>query len=261
MNMKFITIAFITIIFFGGMFSCITQKDYILFKKTGGYDSSFVPKHTPYKIQTNDILSITVSSTDPETSRIFTKQSSTSSNANISMSEMGAYLQGFSLNDSGQIALPIIGEIKAIGLTLDELTDTLQSKINLYFKFSVVDVKLANFRLTFMGEFNSQGPLLVYRNRINLIEALALSGGFSDFAKRGEVTIYRNINGQTHIRTVDFTSVDLINHEWFYLMPNDVLYAEPVRIKAIKVNSGTISFVTSVISLGILIISLTSRSK
>ena len=243
--MKFIKIALITIISFWGMFSCITQKDYVILQKTALYDSTFVPNYIPYKIQPNDILSITVSSTDQETSRIFTKQAGGNSNVNASMTEMGSYMRGFSLNDSGNITLPIIGQVKALGLTLDALTDTLQQKINLYFKFSVVDVKLANFRLTFMGEFSHQGPILVYRNRINLIEALALSGGFNDFAKRKSVTIYRNINGQTHIKTVDFTSVDLIHHEWFYLMPNDVLYAEPVRIKTLKVNSGTISFISS----------------
>lgn len=257
--MKFIKILTVLIVVFFSTFSCITQKDYVLLRKTGNYDSTFVPKYTPYKIQQNDILSISVVSTDPESSRMFTKESG--ARGNNALSEMSTYLHGFALNDSGNIIIPIMGDVKALGLTVNELRDTLQHKMNMYFKFAVVDVKIANYRLTFMGEFQNSGPLLVYRNRINLIEALALSGGFSDFARRSNVIIYRNINGQTHIRKVDFTSIDLVNHEWFYLMPNDVLYAEPVRIKALKVNATTISFITTVISFGLLLINLSNRYK
>lgn len=229
----------------------------VLLKEGASKDTISIKPYEAYKLNTDDILNITVASTDASSISIFTKHVGGSGSGMIS--EGMLYMNGFRVGDKGEIIFPIIGELQAKGKTITELRDLIQLEMSKYFKFAVVDVKLTNFRISFLGEVTGQGTHIIYRDKINLVEGLALAGGFTDLAKRREVKIFRVIDGVTYTKTVDFTSSEIINHEWYYLMPNDVVYVEPVKLKVLKTNSSTFSMFVSVFSFALVLITLGNR--
>ncbi len=257
--MKTIKTLFIFNALFFGLFSCVRYKNTILLNsQKSAYDSSFSQNVSPYKIQNNDVLEIDVASTDAASMSIFTK--SLGGGNMSSISESSLYMKGYVVDGQGKISIPVLGDVFVAGKTKNEIKDSIQLRINKYFKYATVDVKMASYRLSFLGEIKNSGTQMIYRENINLIEALALCGGFTEVAKRDKVKILRKINGKTEIRIVDFTKENLINHEWYQLMPNDVIYVEPIRLSAFRSNSTSLSFTLSAVSVLLLLFSLTNRN-
>lgn len=241
------------------LFSCVRYKNVVLINENRhDIDTTLVVQEdTPYILGANDILNISAASTDAASLSIFLKNSNNASG--VSVVESTLYLNGYSIDENGNIALPVIGELYVRGLTVSQVRKKLQESISAYFKFAIVEVKLASFRVSFLGEFKTVGPQLIFRNKINLLEALSIVGGFTDVAKIKKVKIIREINGEVKMKRVDFTDPKIVSHEWFYLKPNDVLYAEPLRIKPFKTNSSTISLVLSSVSVVLIVLNVLRR--
>ena len=242
------------------MFSCVRYKNFVLVNDNlhGSHDTTTVIKEVPYLLQKNDVLNISVASTDEKSIAIFIKNAAGSSN--LASGESSLYLNGYVINDSGRISLPVIGDIEVENKTTSEVRRLLQQKLITYFKYAIVDVKLVSFRVSFLGEFNGPGSITVFRNQLNLLDALSLAGGFTSYSKRTSVKIMREVNGKMKTKRVDFTNPDIVNHDWYYLKPNDIIYAEPLRIKPLTTNTATFSLVLSTVSFIILILNF-SRSN
>lgn len=255
-NRFFFSILFICFV----LFSCVRHKNIVLLNDriNSELDTILVNLPETYKVQENDVLNISVASSDQSSVAIFVKNVGSNS---VQVTESMLYLNGYVVDGSGTINLPIIGDIYVKDKSVSEISVLLQNKMNSYFKFSVVDVKLVSFRVSFIGEVNNIGAITVYRNQLNLLEALSLTGGFTDFANMRDVKIVRTEKGKTKIKKVDFTKPNIVNHEWYYLKPNDVIYVEPLKVKPIKTNSTTISLVFSGLSFLILVINLTATAK
>lgn len=237
-------------------FSCVRYRNLlILNEKIGVADTTAVPVMEAYKVQKKDLLHISVSSTDASSISIFTKEQSGQRN----VSEASLYLNAFVVDDSGYVSMPILGSLKVENKSTYEIRTLIQEQMNTYYKYAVVDVKLVSFRVSILGEVQKGGTFTVFRDKINLLEALALSGGFTDLSKRHEVKIIRFVGDKTEIKVVDFTSEKLINEEWFYVRPNDILYIEPMRVKAIKSNTATISLAMSIITFVIVLVNMTKK--
>lgn len=257
-SMKYLS-RFLLILLSISVFSCIRHKNLIILddKDNGSLDSNYATGIPVYRLQNSDILDISVASTDASSISIFTKSLGASNFATVG--DASLYLKGYIIDDSGKVSMPIIGDIEVGGKTIYEVRDDIQSKINQYYKFATVDVKLLSFRISVLGEVASKGNRTIYRDNLNLLEAISGSGGFSDLANKREVKIIRTINGKSTVRIVDFTKESLINDEWYYLQPNDIIYVEPVRAKAIKSNISSISLALSAISLTLVVINFLRR--
>ena len=181
-------------------------------------------------------LSTGVFSVNPETGESVTKLSSEAES-------------GYVVDKNGCIDFPVIGLVKAEGLTLEGLREDLIDKIieTKYIKDPIVLVEFMNFQFTVLGEANP-GNYNVPNGHINLLEALALAGDLKPSAKRDDVWVIRTENGQRMVYSVDMRSKDLFESPAFNIQQNDIIYVKP--LKSVKDADATkrSSVITTVIS-------------
>jgi polysaccharide export outer membrane protein len=146
-------------------------------------------------------------------------------------SESGIYLNSYTVNDSGYVEFPLIGKIMVNNFTIEQIQKELQRKVNDYVKNTIVIVKLANYRISMLGEFKNPGKYLVYQDKINIFEAIAMAGDMTDFAKRDEVLLVRQGENGAKTKRLNLNDYSLLESEYYYLMPNDLVYVEPLKGK------------------------------
>ncbi|HET7116737.1 MAG TPA: polysaccharide biosynthesis/export family protein [Hanamia sp.] len=241
-------ILFIAILFT----SCANTKKIVYFNNVP--DKTFISgnteKQTP--IRPNDILSITVSSLNAEASVPFNLQSNNigrSTTVTGSNTESGGYLVG---ND-GNIDMPILGAIKAAGFTKSQLKENI---VNLILAKKllidpIVDIRFLNFEVTVLGEVARPTVITVPNEKISLLKAIGLAGDLTIYGKRDNVLLIREENGEKITRHIDLNSSDFFNSPYYYLQPNDVIYVEPNKQKAVTAvrNPNTLPIVLSSLSL------------
>jgi len=185
-----------------------------------------------HPIQANDILSVTISSLNAEASAAFNLQTSNISRATTvtgSNTESGGYL----VNTNGEIDLPMLGAIKAAGLTKDQLKANITNLITSRKLLidPIVDIRFLNFEVTVIGEVAHPTVITVPSEKISLIKAIGLAGDLTIYGKRDNVLLIREENGQKITRHIDLNSSDFFNSPYYYLQPNDVIYVEPNKTK------------------------------
>src|SRR5882672_4320190 len=130
------------------MSSCVTTKNATILNGVDEKTHTSLSTIPESVIQKNDILSITVSSLNPEASAIFNTPNSTAFNI------QGSPISGYLVNIDGNIQFPILGNMKADGLTKDQLKESITNKL-LERKLlidPIVAVRFLNFRVTVLGE-------------------------------------------------------------------------------------------------------------
>ena len=183
-------------------------------------------------IQPNDLLSIAVSSLNPNASAIF----NTPNNSYVSSSSAsGMNLQspGYLVNTDGYIQFPIIGNIKVSGLTTTQLKDQITKSLldRKLLVDPVVVVRQLNFKVSVLGEVAHPTVINVPSEKISLLEALGLAGDITIYGRKDNVTVIREENGRKIIRRLDLTSNQLFNSPYYYLKSNDIVYVEANKAK------------------------------
>lgn len=194
-----------------------------------------IDRSIEYKLQINDILYVSVASTDALVSQAFSHSTGGSQQMMQVQGGLGSmlYLIGYSINPFGEIELPILGKININGLTVNQAKEKIDIELKKYFKVYHLIVKLTEMPFTVMGEVLRPGRYSGMINQITLFEALALAGDFTPIANRKNVTIIRQNPDGIKVYKVDFTQADLINTPYFLLRPNDVIYIEPLKSRSI----------------------------
>jgi polysaccharide export outer membrane protein len=196
-----------------------------------------------YLVQTGDLLSIKVASPDLESAAIF----------NGAIGEKDAsFLNSYQVNGEGNIYFPMVGEIEVRGLTVDQVRDIVESKLQSYFKLMTVTVRLLSFKVTFIGEVKEASTLFLNSDRINFFQALSQVGGLTAFSNTSNVKVLRTLDDKTIVKTIDVGDVGFVNSEFYYLKPNDVVYIQPLRSKARRENLPIVSLGLSVLTLFLL---------
>lgn len=224
-----------------------------LTESKGLYDAHIRPK---------DILTITVSTTDPLAAKPFNLvvMNPLNSSGNINSGNTGS-LQTYLVDNEGMINFPILGKIKVGGLSKTDCESMITRMIKPYMAESenpIVTVKMASYKVTVIGEVQHPGTFPVAQEKINVLEAIAQAGDLSIYGKRDNIMLIREKdNGEKEIHKLDLTDADLFNSPYYYLQQNDVIYVEPNRVKAKNSSIGQsttiwlsfIGIVTSVASL------------
>ena len=231
--------------------SCVRHKHIVQFQSNSESDvvkQSF----SPYLLQSGDLLSLRVSSLDEESISVFNKEKGERSLSG-SYNEIGLFVNSYLVDDSGYVHLPLIGKIVAKGNTVEELHNIVGKHLEKYYKFYSLDVKLVNFKITVIGEVILSGSYNVYREKINVIEAIALAKGFNSFANTEEVILIRVENGQSKMYYLNFLDKKLIEDSNYYCKPGDVLYVNPRRSKAMKNNTSSVQLAITSLSFVLLL--------
>ncbi len=213
--------------------SCVTQKQVKYLQRQQQNDTSRFyqnQKLSEYKIQPHDNLYIRVFSMDEKSYLFFNKQSTIITNY-ASESELSLYLDSYNVSDSGYIDFPMIGKIFVKDLRVDQVKDSVQILINEYLKDVIVTVKLVSFSISILGEVRLPGTHLVYKDKINIFQAISLAGDLTDFANRQKVALIRQTKEGSRVIYLNLNSIDILHSEYYYLKPNDILYFAPLGIK------------------------------
>lgn len=205
-----------------------------------------------YILQPFDIVQIDFASSDPELVEGFEFQRSQQVGG-IGMGVGGGgggsdplYMNGFSIDEEGFVEVPKLGKLKIGGLTEEEAKNLVQEKINTFFKEEVyVRLRMAGIRYTTLGEFNSVGVKIIYKNRATIFDALATAGETSLLAKREQLFLIRQYGEGVKIHQINLNDRALLSSPFFFIQPNDILYLEPMKIRQI----GTTDNLTSSLAL------------
>lgn len=231
--------------------SCIPIKDlvYLQNKNNSGEQSNIsAVQSKPYRLQVNDILSIDIKASDPKFVSIFT----TTENVG-GKSESGLYFNGFTVDDHGNIRMPILGEINVIGYTLEDVRIKIEKKLlEEYFKREAnifVTVKLAGFRYTINGEVGSTGTKTLFQEHVNIMEAIANSGDITTVGNRKSVTVIRQTPTGVQMNDIDLTDINVMKSPYYYLQPNDYIYVKPLRQKTWGTGQTGIQSIGTIITL------------
>ena len=216
------------------MTSCISTQDLIyLQNKDGAVEAPLaVVASKPYRLQVNDVLSISIKTIDPKLAAMFTVSND---GAKPSQSDAGLYFDGFTVDDHGNIRMPVLGELNVIGFTLDEIRLRIEKQLLAeYFNKEAnvfVTVKLAGMRFTMNGEIGAPGSKTLYQEQVTILEAIANAGDITITGDRKAVTVIRKTPTGVQMADLDLTDIKVMQSPYFYLQPNDYIYVKPLKQK------------------------------
>lgn len=230
--------------------SCVSNKKLIyiqdLEESTGPLVSSsekYPYLSEEYLLQINDIVEVNIKTTDPQMNLVF---SAVSGEGN-SGGQMGGgqsagdvfFMNGYTLDEKGEIEIPLIGKIRLVGLTTDEAKLLIDAEVSKFVNKGeyFIRVRLGGIRYSALGEFNESGKFTILQNRVTIFEAIAFAGDLNNVAKRDEILLIRQYPDGTQVHKINLLDRTLLNSEFYWLKPNDLIYAEPMKVRAL--GSGT----------------------
>lgn len=239
--------------------SCATPKNLVYFADAKRFNEQNMIHDYVNKIQKDDLLSITVGSKSPELALPFNNL--TPSQVNLKNTEINK--DGYLVSPEGEIIFPILGKLNVMGMTHNQLSDSISSRIKKegYINDPTVTVKLLNYKISVLGEVNTPGMKKIESDRVTIFEALSMAGDLTIYGKRANISIIREGNGKREIAYVDISNKDIFTSPYYYLRPNDVIYVEPneKKIKQSVNNPAALSTIFSASSLLVTIINFLTR--
>lgn len=228
--------------------SCASKKDILYFQDYEIYSLEYKTVQET-NIQTDDILSIIVSSPVPEASIPYNRQPI----GDGAFSLEGLKLQGYLVSEKGEIDFPVLGKISTKGIT----TEALEKKITTllkdegHLKNAAVNVRLLNAKVTILGEVNSPGTYTFTEQKITLPQALGYAGDLTIVGERKNILLIREVDGVRTINHIDLTSANWFTGSFYYIKPNDVIVVNPnntkVKSSGFIGNAGNVLTIASLI--------------
>lgn len=191
------------------------------------YDAVIMPK---------DLLSITVNTSDPKAAAPFNLTMQTAINTAMDKTYLTSQptLQQYLVSNEGYITMPVIGKFKIGGLTKSEAENKICEKLMPYLKEEpIVTVRMANYKISVLGEVAHPGTFTITNEKVNVLEALAMAGDMTIWGMRDNVKLVReDAKGKREIIYLNLNNAELVTCPYFYLQQNDILYVQPNETKA-----------------------------
>lgn len=209
--------------------SCASTKNVVYLKDAKDSEVSIYDKLEPV-IQRNDLLSITVSSPNAVASQPFNTAVAVSTQL-VGYTSTQSY--GYLVDQDGYIDVPMLGRVKAAGLTKKELKDKITDLlvVNKFLMQPVVSVRYLNFKVTVLGEVARPMVINVPDEKINIMEALGFAGDMTVYAKRDNVVLIREEGGKRITKRLNLNNEEILKSPFYYLKTNDIVYVEPNKTK------------------------------
>ena len=239
--------------------SCLTTKQTNLLQEPGLGIPSYPKVNTPveeYRVKIGDQLTIVVTTNpmDILTSQLFSYFSARSMASNAT----GDALRGFPIKTDGTIYFPYLGDIYVRGKTILEIQQLIEQRINESISDDcIVRVFLENRYYSVIGE-SMAGRFPIVKEQMTIYQALAQCKDVNPYGDRKQVKIVRQVDGATVIKVFDIRSKDIVNSEFYYVQPNDVIYIQPLGRQFLGLSSfgAVFAVVSTVVSLGLMIYNL-----
>ncbi len=206
-----------------------------------------------YKLKPNDELFIQIKSLDDVSTNVFQQVDKRQNEINGSITPYSASLMSYTIDKSGYIQLPIIGNIPVEGKTVPEVGTILQDSLNHILSKPTVTVKLVNRFVSVLGEVRSPGHFPYSQERLTIFDALGFAGDITEYGDRNDIILARNENGENLRINIDLTSSKLMASEYYYIRPNDMVYVKPMHKKFWGMREFPFQILLSSLSTGVLL--------
>ncbi len=222
--------------------SCVNSKKIVYFNNVQDTVMQNADINIESVIHKSDIISITVSSLNPEASAVFNSSAMVTPVASSLVTVAGAMpsgsggssttspqLMGYLVNQQGAINFPVLGSITVEGLTKKQVElllvqDLVDKKLLVD---PIVTVRFLNFRITVLGEVARPATINVVNEKISILEALGFAGDLTIYGKRENVLLIREENNKKIVKRLNLNSEKLLSSPYYYLKTNDIIYVEP----------------------------------
>ena len=245
--------------------SCVTARKVNYMQEPDRYIPSYADtlSFEDYELRINDRLYVYVYSLDEKVQQMYNSGGTNASQMRQQMnygSLGGSYdLYTYLIDEEGNIDFPTIGKVYVRGLTTREVKFKLEEELSKLLKeipgFSTVSVEVNIVNRSFSIIGAQSGRYMITKEKMTIFEALAMAGDLGEFNSRKEIKLVREKEGVTTIKTFDARSKDLVNSEYYYIEPNDIIYIRQIPGYSFGINSAStaLGITASTISFGILI--------
>ncbi len=250
------------------MMSCVTSRKVNYMQEPGKHK---IPAYADtldfeeYKIRPNDRLYIYVYSLDEKIMKMYNAGTGSTSRAQMQQQMMSgggrttSELYTYLVDKEGNIDFPTLGKINVLGLTTRETKHKMEEELSSLLKeipgYSTISVEVNILQRTFSLIGVKSGQFPIRKEKLTIFEALAEMGNLQTYSDRSRVKIIRDINGETTIREFDLRSKDIINSEFYYIEPNDIIYVRELTGKAFGLTSAgaVVGVVATTLSFGVFV--------
>jgi len=248
---KLSTFLFVTVMLLA-FSSCVNTKKVTYFNNIRESSITSAPRVAAI-IHKNDLIGISVTSLSAEASTMFNPVS-------ISSADQQA---GYLVNESGNIQFPVLGSVRAVGFTLEQLGDSIKKALiqQKLLVSPIVTTRFLNFRVTILGEVKNPTVLNVPSQRISILEAIGLAGDLTNYGKRDNILIIHDEPTKKTFARVDLTNKKIFSSPEYYLRSNDVVYVEQNKNKLRSLSNGRqlVPLLLSIVSILVVSFSLLYR--
>jgi polysaccharide biosynthesis/export protein len=242
--MKNIHLLCVCVLFISTLFSsCSSYKNVPYFQQLAynADNPEAVQNFSPVTIQSNDILSVSVSSLNP-----------------LAFNDSTGRVAGYLVNEKGEIRVPVMGPVKVSGMTVSQAEARIQKGLTPFLRNPDVVVRIKNFKVSVLGDVARPNVYPVAGEKIAVAEALSMAGDLNITAKRKNILLVREVDGKRTYVPLDITSPDFFRSPYYYMKNNDILYVEPDKTKYATVDGSYRTYGLVLSGLSIVAIILTS---
>lgn len=198
-----------------------------------------------YLVREFDNLIIRINSFDQELSEMVNQK-----DADVRLTDPRGllYFSSYTVAEDGSVTLPMIGQVIVKDKTTSEIADLITEKLKEYENFPTVSVRLADFKVTVLGEVKQPGVKYYYSTKLTVFQALGMAGDLTPYGNRKQVKLIRETDAGTVIIPLDLTRTNLIESDFYFLRPDDVIYIEPVKARSFQLNKSNVELVTGILT-------------
>ena len=250
------------------MMSCVTARKVNYMQEPDKQIPSYADTlaFEDYQLRIGDRLYVYVYSLDENIQKMYNAGGSNASQMRQQMSQGGTYgsydLYTYLVDEEGNMDFPTIGKVFVQGLTTREVKHKLEQELSTLlqdlpgYNTISVEVNIVNRSFSIIGA--QSGRYMINKEKMTIFEALAMAGDLGEFNSRKEIKLVREKNGVTTIKTFDVRSKDIVNSEFYYIEPNDIIYIRQIPGYSFGINHVTtvIGVTAATVSFGVFIYSI-----
>lgn len=231
--------------------SCVTNRKLTYLQSEGPREEFIAITPATYIIQPYDNLYIRVVTPDPKLADMFNTMPATASS--LGLNELSADLLSYTVDGDGAIELPYAGRFMVAGKTLKMIKAELDNALKSYITDAVVTVKMVNNYVSIIGEVQRSGKYPIYKDRLNVFQALAMAGDVSTYGNRQKIQLIRQTPDGNMVKEFSVKDRRIIGSQFFYVMPNDVIYVPPMKGRFFQMSAFPYSVILSTITTFVLL--------
>lgn len=248
--------------------SCVTARKVNYMQEPDKYIPHYADtlSFEDYELRIGDRLYVYVYSLDEKVMQMYNSGGGNGSSMRQQMSNgttYGSYdLYTYLIDDEGYIDFPTIGKVFVRGMTTRQVKVRLEEELSTLLKevpgYSTVSVEVNIVNRSFSVIGAQSGRYMINKEKMTIFEALAMAGDLGEFNSRKEIKLVREKNGVTTIKTFDARSKDLVNSEYYYIEPNDIIYIRKIPGYSFGINSAAtvVGVTAATLSFGVFVYSI-----